>query len=150
VKFFGIVFLKRKTIALGEQSVSEYTLLEYKKWFSLKLFNFHKTSGLQDRFHTHAFGAVSIRLFGNYVEELLIDNKIVQRHRNHKRFLFIPMDTYHRITRSEGCWTVLITGPWGENFKELRDCGDLLFQEVTCGPGRVDVSYGPVIQLTEK
>lgn len=149
MKFLGIVFLKWKTIALGDQVVTEYTLLEYKKLFSLKLFNFHRTNGLQDRFHTHAFNAISILLCGNYTEELIVDDKIVKRQRNHRRFLFIPKDTYHRITRSHGCWTILITGPWGENFKELRDRGDY-YQEVTCGPGRVDVSFGPTKQLSEK
>lgn len=60
-----MVFWKRKKIDQGEQSVTELTILEWKSFFSIKLFNFHKTDGKQDRFHTHAFNAVSILLSGD-------------------------------------------------------------------------------------
>lgn len=114
-----IVCLKFKTILLGVQKVSELTILEYKKVFSIKLFYFHKSKGIQDRFHTHAFKAYSILFFGNYIEELYINNHIIQLNRNRKRFLFIPKNVYHRITKSNGCLTLLITGKWGDTFKEL-------------------------------
>lgn len=116
-----MVFMKRKTINLGEQSVTELTILEWKKLFSIKLFNFHPTDGKQDRFHTHAFGSVSILLHGDYTEEI-IDNqyRVIPLKRSRKRFLYIAADQYHRITRSSGCRTILITGPWGSEFKELR------------------------------
>jgi hypothetical protein len=149
-----MVIWKRKTINLGDQAVTELTILEWKRFFSIKLFNFHKTDGKQDRFHTHAFNAVSILLSGDYVEEIVdeLDN-IVPLKRSRKRFLFIPANQYHRITKSDGCRTLLITGPWGEKFKELRLLNSRLnvyegftnvslWQIWNCGKHRIDLSKG--------
>lgn len=145
-----MVLWKRKTINLGEQSVTELTILEWKKLFSIKLFNFHPTSGKQDRFHTHAFNAVSILLSGDYVEEIIDDNGDVQPlNRSRKRFLYIPANQYHRITKSNGCRTLLITGPWGDEFRELRKVDEGIlpdrytaWREYICGKGRVDLRMG--------
>ena len=144
-----IIFFFFKAIQLGEQNVSEITILEWKKLFSIKLFYFHKTSGKQDRFHTHSFNAVSFRLSGNYIEELVVDGKVVPLNRNRSRFIYIPKNEYHRITKSEGCRTILITGPWDKYWKELRELGSSRYQEVTQGSGRVDISFGPVITLID-
>lgn len=148
-----MVIWKRKKINLGDQCVTELTILEWKKLFSIKLFHFHKTKGKQDRFHTHAFNAVSILFSGDYVEEVVDDtNTIVPLKRSRKRFLFIPANQYHRITKSDGCRTLLITGPWGDTFKELRlihessntyDQDQLsLWQIWNCGKHRVDLNKG--------
>lgn len=144
-----MVFWKRKKIDLGEQSVTELTVLEWKKLFSIKLFNFHKTDGKQDRFHTHAFNSVSILLSGDYIEEVVDDDLNVKAlKRSRSRFLFIPANQYHRITKSDGCRTLLITGPWGDIFKELRLLDRTsfknlsLWQEWTCGKHRVDLYSG--------
>lgn len=146
-----MVIWKRKKINLGDQCVTELTILEWKKLFSIKLFNFHKTDGKQD-FHTHAFNAVSILLSGDYLEEVVDYNTITPLKRSRKRFLFIPENQYHRITKSDGCRTLLITGPWGDTFKELRllnkssnqyNQGQLsLWQIWNCGKHRVDLSKG--------
>ena len=142
-----IVFMKKKRIDLGEQSVTELTILEYKKWFSIKLFNFHKSEGVQDRFHTHAFNAYSFLLKGDYTEEVLEGDKIVKCARSRSKALFIPKNSYHRITRSKGCVTILITGPWGETFKELRNTVGNTYQEVVCGSQRKDLGVGEVREL---
>lgn len=144
-----MVIWKRKKINLGDQCVTELTILEWKKLFSIKLFHFHKTDGKQDRFHTHAFNAVSILLSGDYVEEVIDDtNTIVPLKRSRKRFLFIPANQYHRITKSDGCRTLLITGPWGNTFKELRMMYNDPFNKMSlwqiwnCGKHRVDLNKG--------
>lgn len=142
-----IVFWKRKDIVLGDQAVSELTVLEWKRLFSLKLFHFHPTEGKQDRWHTHAFGAVSILIYGDYTEEILQDGKVLELKRSRKRFLFIPENQYHRITRSVGCRTLLITGPWGPEFSELRHIADDKWQEVVCGEHRVDRRDESIIQI---
>lgn len=152
-----MVFMKRKTINLGEQSVTELTILEWKKLFSIKFFNFHKTDGKQDRFHTHAFGAVSILISGDYIEEVIDKHKnVTPLKRSRKRCLYIPANQYHRITRSSGCRTLLITGPWGSEFKELRQLPkeDLrpelkraklsLWREFYCGEHRKDLRKGNI------
>lgn len=138
-----MTFWKRKSINLGEQNVTELTVLEWKRFFSIKLFHFHPTEGKQDRFHTHAFNAVSILLSGDYVEELVTEKRqIVALKRSRKRFLFIPANQYHRITKSNGCRTLLITGPWGDEFKEMRVTvtqGVKSVEEWLCGPQRKDI-----------
>lgn len=144
---------KRKIIKLGEQSVTELTILEWKRLFSIKLFNFHKTDGKQDRFHTHAFNAVSIRLSGDYVEEVIEDGEVIPLKRSRKRFLFIPANQYHRITKSDGCRTLLITGPWGDTFKELRlifnayPIKTSVWEEWYCGKHRVDLYKGDRLMI---
>lgn len=152
----AVIFWKRKDIILGEQKVSELTILEWKKLFSIKLFNFHKTNGCQDRFHTHAFGALSILLKGDYIEEVVVGNKIVQLNRSRKRFLYIPKDSFHRITRSNGCRTLLITGPWGKEFKEMRPIMGTLehpgqfvgdWQIVVCGEHRKEIRSDGIVRV---
>lgn len=145
-----MTFWKRKSINLGEQNVTELTVLEWKRFFSIKLFHFHPTEGKQDRFHTHAFNAVSILLSGDYVEEVIESGQIVALKRSRKRFLFIPANQYHRITKSNGCRTLLITGPWGNEFKELRHLVDSYvipdgswWLQYVCGPQRKDLELLP-------
>jgi hypothetical protein len=147
--YMPIIFWKKKSVQLGEQNVSEITVLEWKKFFSIKLFHFHKTDGKQDRFHTHSFNAVSFLLSGNYIEEVVQDGKVVALDRNRSRVIYIPKNEYHRITKSGGCRTILITGPWEKYWKELRELGNSRYQEVTQGAGRVDISVGPVITLID-
>lgn len=153
-----MVIWKRKKIDLGEQSVTELTILEWKRFFSIKLFNFHKTDGKQDRFHTHAFNAVSILISGDYTEEVVQGSAIVKAKRSRSRFLYIPKGVYHRITKSEGCLTLLITGPWGDEFKELRFLENSkhwfnrsIWQVWVCGPQRKDLrSDGVEILIGEE
>jgi hypothetical protein len=152
-----MVFWKRKQIDLGEQSVTELTILEWKRFFSIKLFNFHPTTGKQDRFHTHAFRALSILLSGDYVEEIIDKSgNVVELKRSRSRLLFIPKDSYHRVTRSTGCRTLLITGEWGDEFKELRVTPEdemtddvrcvskymTVWREYFCGKQRIDLRKG--------
>lgn len=144
-----MTFWKRKTINLGDQKVTELTVLEWKQLFSIKLFHFHPTNGKQDRFHTHAFNAVSILLSGDYTEEIIIQDYVIPLKRSRQRFLYIPANEYHRITKSNGCRTLLITGPWGKEFKELRHAFDSQLEgyswwsEYICGPQRVDLRELP-------
>lgn len=146
-----MTFWKRKTINLGDQKVTELTVLEWKRFFSIKLFNFHPTDGKQDRFHTHAFNALSILLSGDYVEEVIELRQVVSLKRSRKRFLFIPANQYHRITKSNGCRTLLITGPWGDEFKEMRvhkTQGITYVEEWLCGPQRKDIRMISRLEMT--
>lgn len=114
-------FLKYNLFEFGEQKVSQFVVFECKYLFSIIFFYFHKSNSFQDRFHTHAFNAISILLFGNYVEELLLEKenfKIIKKPRNRNIFLYIPKDSFHRITKSNGCLTLLLSGPWKKEWKE--------------------------------
>jgi hypothetical protein len=145
-----IVFYKKKLIVQGDQPITEITLLEWKKLFSIKLFHFHKSTGNQDRYHTHAFGAISLLLKGNYVEEIVKDGgKVIRPNRNRSRLIYIPKNEYHRITKSDGCRTLLITGPWGSCWKELRERPDGRYQMMVVGEGRVDIRAGKIVSLYE-
>lgn len=146
-----IVFMKRKNIHLGDQLVTELTVLEWKPLFSIKLFHFHPSSGVQDRFHTHAFKAVSFLLSGNYMEEIIRDGKIIKLPRNRKRVLYIPKDEFHRIGHSGGCKTLLITGPWGDTFRELTQFAlhPVFWKETICGEHRKVLKQGRIFKLEE-
>lgn len=146
----SIVFWKKKAINLGDQNVTEITVLEWKKLFSIKLFHFHKTTGNQDRFHTHSFSSVSLLLKGNYIEEVVVKGVITPLPRNRSRLIYIPKGEFHRITKSDGCRTLLITGPWEPEWVELRELGDSHYQEVFCGAGRTDLRVGRIIQLEDR
>ena len=152
--FFSVGFFRKKQIKLGEQEAVEYQLFEIKPLFSIKLFNFKTTAGKQDRFHTHQFNALSILLWGDYVEELLLDHPIHgwffrKVKRSARRFLIIPKNTFHRITKAKNCWTLLITGPWRGNFYELRE-RDGVLHAFECGKGRKDLVKSPEKNLKTK
>lgn len=115
-------FLKYNKFIFGEQAVSQFVVFECKYLFSIIFFYFHKSDSHQDRFHTHAFKAVSIRIFGDYIEELLESNgEIVKLNRSRSRVLYIPKDCFHRITKSDSCLTLLLSGPWSKQWKEYKN-----------------------------
>jgi hypothetical protein len=106
----------------GEQTVSQFILFECKFLFSIIFFYFHESEGSQDRFHTHAFKALSIRIFGDYEEEFINEEKqITCSPRRRSRFIYIPRNHYHRIARSKKCLTMVLCGPWYKTWKEYRD-----------------------------
>jgi hypothetical protein len=116
-------FLRYNKFEFGDQKVSQFVLLEIKYLFSIVFFYFHKSDGFQDRFHTHAFNAISFKLFGKYDEHILINEKTGEyniRKRNNI-IQYFPKDTYHRIAKSTGCMTVLFSGPWRKKWKEYID-----------------------------
>lgn len=126
-KYFSILSYNR--FEFGEQVVSQFIIFECKYLFSIIFFYFHKSNGCQDRFHTHAFNAISIRIFGDYIEEFLLDEvtcKIDSAKRSRSRFLYIPRDSYHRITRSNGCLTLLLSGKWNKTWKEYVN-GNIIY-----------------------
>lgn len=119
---YKVVFYKRKTIKLGTLPVDELTLLEWKPLFSLKLFHFYPGEA-QEIYHTHSFSAYSFLLSGNYIEAFYNEytNKFWSEPRNRSRLIFIPKDRFHQITKSEGCWTIMLTGNWNDEYKEYNE-----------------------------
>jgi len=118
-KYFSIFDYNK--FEFGEQVVSQFIIFECKYLFSIIFFYFHQSKGCQDRFHTHAFNAISIRIFGDYIEEFLLDevNYIIDSaKRSRNRFLYIPRNSYHRITKSDGCLTLLLSSKWNKTWKE--------------------------------
>lgn len=118
-KYFSIFSVN--LFKFGEQYVTQFILFECKYLFSIIFFYFHKSDSCQDRYHTHAFNAYSIRIFGDYVEEIFIDGVVNYLKRSRKRILYIPRDNFHRITKSNGCLTLLLAGRWKDSWQELVD-----------------------------
>jgi hypothetical protein len=117
-KFFSL--LKHNKFEFGEQVVTQFVIFECKWLFSIIIFYFHKSSGSQDRFHTHAFNAWSIKLFGEYDEHVLEDENTgeYKNLRRKKTLVYFPRNSYHRISNSNGCMTLLFSGPWKKTWKE--------------------------------
>lgn len=118
---YRILVFKSKTIKLGTLNVDEITILEWKPLFSLKTFYFHKGDA-QEIYHTHSFEAISILLHGNYMEAFVNPetNNYWSESRNRSRIIYIPKDRYHQITQSQGCRTIMLTGPWSDFYKEYN------------------------------
>jgi hypothetical protein len=119
----SLSFLKYNKFIFGEQVVSQFIIFEWKHLFSIIIFYFHKSNGCQDRFHTHAFNAISIKLFGTY-EEQIMDSESTGEFHIEKRtsiFKYFPRDSYHRISKSDGCCTILFSGRWKKTWKEYID-----------------------------
>lgn len=120
-KIFSL--FKYNTFTYGEQKVSQFIIFECKYLFSIMFFYFHKANSCQDRFHTHAFNAFSIKLFGQYSEYILEDEKTGIYHIEIRKniFKYFPRSVYHKIGNSKGCCTLLFSGPWLKEWKEYNN-----------------------------
>lgn len=115
-------FLTKKTIKLGDLSAIQFIVFEHKRLFSLIFFYF-KGDGWQDRFHTHAFNAISFKIFGSYGERRFVGGKYwaIEQVERTEFIRYFPRDCYHAIGPSKGCMTMLIAGPWKKTWKEFKD-----------------------------
>jgi hypothetical protein len=105
----------------GNRTIYQFVLFEYKPLFSVIFFWFTKSDRVQDRFHTHAFNAISFKLFGRYTEYVLIDEESGAFEKNERTQVikYFPRNSYHAIGQSKrGCLTLLISGPWKATWKE--------------------------------
>lgn len=112
--------LKFNRFNFGKQIVTQFVIFEYKPIGSIIFFYFHKSGEPQDRFHTHAFNAISFKFFGSYDEHILLDEETGWYSVNKRTqfFKYFPRNSYHRIANSNGCMTMLISGPWKKTWKE--------------------------------
>lgn len=113
-------FLSFNVFEFGDQKVSQFIIFEHKRLFSIIFFYFHKSNKSQDRFHTHAFNAISFKLFGKYTEYILTDEKIGKYYTKDriKIIQYFPRNSFHKIGNSTGCATLLFSGPWKKTWKE--------------------------------
>ena len=118
-KYFSLLYLNK--FDFGNRIIYQFVLFECKYLFSLIFFYFTKSEKKQDRYHTHAFNALSIKIFGDYNEYILLDEKDgTSECRLRKKIIkWFPRDCYHCIGESKkGCLTFLISGPWKKYWKE--------------------------------
>lgn len=120
MRILGCEICTYKRIEFGELVARQFVIFEHKRLFGIILFYFR--GGEQDRFHTHAFNALSIKLFGTYVEHVYDpDTGGVREEVRRGVFKYFPRDRYHSVNDSGGCCTLLLQGPWRETWREMRD-----------------------------
>lgn len=121
MKTSWLSILKYNRFEFGKQIVSQFVIFECKYLFSIIIFYFHRCDSTQDRFHTHAFNAVSFKLFGQYTEYLLDENTMKTSKRIRKNFIqYFPRNSFHMIGNSTGCMTILLSGKWKKQWKEYN------------------------------
>lgn len=117
--FLGFTIFKYKLIKFGKLKAYQFIIFEHKKLFGILFFYFKGKN--QDRFHTHAFNALSIKIFGTYIEGILHNDKSIEYIKRTSVFKYFPRDSYHSINNSNGCLTLLFMGPWNKTWKEYKD-----------------------------
>ena len=121
-------FFKYNKFDFGDQPVSQFVIFEWKHLFSIIIFYFHKSNGSQDRFHTHAFNAISFKIFGEYTEYMLLSESSgdYTTRRRTQFFRYFPRNSYHKIGNSNGCCTLLLSGRWKKEWKEYTNEGKII------------------------
>lgn len=118
-------FLHHDRVALGANGyIDRYTVLEVKFLGALVL-NVFNTTGPQDRFHTHAFNAISIMLWGSYNEFIKSsnpENEWVMLRTRRRDVVYLPRTLNHCIGKSTpGAVSITLCGPWKRTWTEERD-----------------------------
>lgn len=116
---FGKILHYDRT-ALGVGNIRRFTIFEI-KYLGGVIINCFNTEN-QDRFHSHAFHALSWMIRGYYYEDVIINDRIVSKKIVKSRF--IPKNYVHKITKSSvNAISVTFEGPWGPNWSEYFDNG---------------------------
>ena len=103
-------------VKLGEGYVDRWTLFEL-KWLGSVIVNVFNTIA-QDRFHTHAFAALSIMLRGEY-DEQIVSGSGVKRRTRRGDVVFLQRTLNHRLMRSSpNAMSITICGPWAPTWTE--------------------------------
>lgn len=114
----------------GENSgVTGYFLVEIKPLFSIVLLHFAK--GSREAYHSHAFNALSIWLWGRVKEHILYGDTLGW---NAGRAKYTPRDCFHKIEALEDSWCLSFRGPWVDKWYEVRKG-----KYVTLTHGRIEV-----------
>lgn len=98
-------------------NVTGYWLLEWKAFFSFVILKVDP--GHNERFHTHAFDAISWYVRGECEEHMLAGTK--KKWSFKKGPKWTSTETFHRVSSEKGGWIVSVRGPWIRNWKEYKD-----------------------------
>jgi hypothetical protein len=107
--------------SIGVGNIRRFTIFEL-KYVGGIIINVFNTEN-QDRFHSHAFHALSWMVHGHYFEDVIVDSgHIVTKKIEKSRF--IPRNYIHKITKSsKNAVSVTFEGPWGGTWDEYFDNG---------------------------
>jgi hypothetical protein len=112
------ILFRKKQVALGKGSVTQYTLFENKKLFSIIFYKWNTID--QIRFHTHAFTAFAFLLSGWYWEKVKYNDIEMTNFVNQPLWpRYLPKNYCHAIKNAKpGTLTMVITGPWQKHWYE--------------------------------
>ncbi len=107
--------------SLGVGNIKRFTIIEI-KYLGGIIVNIFNTSN-QDRFHSHAFNALSWMIRGHYYEDVIVDGNLLKL-KKIERSRFIPRNYIHKITKSSpNAMSITFEGPWESTWNEYFDNG---------------------------
>lgn len=112
--------------------VEAFFLFEIKNFASVALLKFNE--GTRENYHSHAFNALTWFLFGDMVEEKLVDGKIVSS--KYRRSLFpkyTAKDNLHKVVANKTSWCFTLRGKWQSTWYEYNEDNNL---KITMTNGR--------------
>lgn len=98
-----------------DSGVTGYWLVEAKSAFSIVLLHFRP--GTRDAYHSHAFNALSLWLWGTVTEHMLSGERNVYRAGNLK---YTPRECFHKVEAHGSVWCLSIRGPWVDSWMEFK------------------------------
>lgn len=117
-KFGKILHFDNTYIGVG--NIKRFTILEFKHVFGIIVNVFNTVD--QDRFHSHAFHAMSLMIRGYYLEDVIEGNEVVTKKITKSRF--IPKNYIHKIKESsKNAMSITFEGPWESTWNEYFDNG---------------------------
>jgi hypothetical protein len=114
----SLVILQWVNIVFGSGYLKRLIVVEFKYLFGIYV-NIWKTIE-HDRFHTHAFAAVSFMIIGEYDEERLSEDGSVKKYTVKAPLVrIIGRNSNHRMLEARGTTvSITIIGPWDRIWSE--------------------------------
>ena len=114
-------FLEKCKDGGPESPVDAYFLLEIKGLCSIGLLKFNK--GRREKFHTHAFNALTWFLKGNLEEERIyeLQGELWNQYTPYKKSIFPKVTkkhNLHRVKAREDSWCLTLRGRWQDTWTE--------------------------------
>ena len=115
---YGKILHYDKT-SLGVGNIKRFVVFEFKYLGGIIVNVFNTVD--QDRFHSHAFHAVSLMLRGFYNEDVVIGNTTIVK-KITPGIRFIPKNYIHKIKdSSKNAISITFGGPWDKTWNEYFD-----------------------------
>ncbi len=95
--------------------VMGFFLVEIKSLFSIVLLRFSK--GSREEYHSHAFNAVTIWLWGHVHEHHLYSYPLTWKGGQLK---YTPRSCFHKVEAITDTWALCFRGPWKDIWHESR------------------------------
>lgn len=97
-----------------DSGVTGLFVVEIKSLFSIVLLRFSK--GTREAYHSHAFNALTIWLWGRVKEHMLSGEVLEWKTGDVK---FTPRDNFHKVEALETSYALCFRGPWADTWAEV-------------------------------